>query len=476
MMRKVHFIGIGGTGLSAIARVLLESGYTVSGSDRLSSPLAESLKAAGVRVLIGHQASNISGVDLVVRSSAVADDNPEVIAARAAGIPVLKRADFLGQLIQGKQCIAIAGSHGKTTTTAMIAWMLFQAGLDPSFIAGGVLKNLGINARAGQGKPFVIEADEYDRMFLGLTPDLAVITNIEYDHPDCFPTPAIYTQAFVDFAGRLAPGGWLLACSDDSGAAGLLSTLSARPGFPGKLASYGLNAGTPGRDHFMATQLKPNSAGGFSFKVAYSAAGGSSATLAEVDLQAPGEHNVKNALAAVAVAHYLGIPLAQAADALGAYAGSGRRFDMIGEPCGITLVNDYAHHPTEIRATLAAARARYPGRQLWAVWQPHTYSRTLALQAEFTTAFTAADQVVVTEIYAAREPAQAYSSASLVAAMPHPAAHFVPALAEVVAYLLPRLAPGDVVLVLSAGDADQVSAQLLVALEKKEHVIEDNDV
>ncbi|HEX7434281.1 MAG TPA: UDP-N-acetylmuramate--L-alanine ligase [Anaerolineaceae bacterium] len=467
MTTSVHLIGIGGSGLSGIARVLLESGYTVSGSDRLSSPLAESLRADGVRVCIGHQASNITGVDLVVRSSAIPDDNPEVLAALAAGIPVLKRSEFLGQLMQGKQSIAIAGSHGKTTTSAMIAWMLVEAGLDPSFIVGGVLKNLGVNARAGAGQPFVIEADEYDHMFLGLNPDIAVITNIEYDHPDCYPTPAEYRQAFLDFASRLAPDGWLLACSDDPGAANLSVTLSTKHGFQGKIETYGLNDKDRSQASYRASQLAPNAAGGFSFKAVYHAPDGSAVPLGDVTLQAPGVHNVRNALAALAVGHHLDIPSEQVAHALGAYQGSGRRFEVVGEPRGIALVNDYAHHPTEIRATLAAARVRYPGRRLWAVWQPHTYSRTQALQAEFSTAFNDADQVVVTEIYAAREPAQAFSSASLAASMLHPSAHFVPSLDEGVRFLLAHLAPGDVVLVLSAGDADQVIVQLLAALENK---------
>jgi UDP-N-acetylmuramate--alanine ligase len=467
MTPRVHLIGIGGSGLSAIARVLLESGYTVSGSDRLSSPLAESLRADGVRVWFSHQASNVKGADLVVRSSAIPDDNPEVLAALAAGIPVLKRADFLGQLMQGKQSIAVAGSHGKTTTSAMIAWMLVDAGLDPSFIIGGVLKNLGVNARAGQGQSFVIEADEYDHMFLGLNPDIAVITNIEYDHPDCYPTPAEYHQAFLDFANRLAPDGWLLGCSDDPGAVDLSVALSAIPGFKGKVGSYGLNDKASVPASYQASQLAPNAAGGFSFKAVYHAPDGSAVALGEVTLQTPGEHNVRNALAALAVGHHLGIPLAQVSHALGAYQGTGRRFDVIGEPCGIALINDYAHHPTEIRATLAAARVRYAGRRLWAVWQPHTYSRTQALQAEFFTAFIDADQVVVTEIYAAREPARAFSSASLVASMPHPSVHFVPSLDEGLRFLLAHLAPGDVVLVLSAGDADQISVQLLAALKNK---------
>ncbi len=453
--------------MSAIARVLLESGSTVSGSDRIASPLAEKLRDDGVRLMIGHQAGNVKGADLVLRSSAIPDDNAEVVAARASAIPVLKRSEFLGQLMVGKRCVAVAGSHGKTTTTAMIAWMLSDQGKDPSYIIGGVSKNLGANAHAGKGPVFVIEADEYDRMFLGLKPYLIVITNIEYDHPDEFPTPDLYRQAFIDFACLLDDKGELLACHDDPGSDGLLGKLGADDKFQARLASYGIDPWAT----YQASQVKPNRLGGSDFVAFYQARGGDKIRLGEVSLQIPGEHNVRNALAALAACHRLGVSMEKAALALQSFTGTGRRFEVVGEARGITLINDYAHHPSEIRATLAAARSRYPRRRIWAVWQPHTYSRTQALKADFMAAFADADQVIVTEIYAAREPAAPLSSASSVAAglvadMTHPAVKFVPALSEVVAYLLARLAPGDVVLVLSAGDADQVSAQLLAALQK----------
>ena len=225
MTERVHFIGIGGSGLSAIARFLAESGTPVTGSDRTLSPLAQELRAAGIPVSVGHAAENVSGAGLVVRSSAIPDDNPEVKAALAAGIPVLKRAEFLGRLLQGRQVIAVAGTHGKTTTTAMIAWMLTRLGQDPSYIIGGVSRNLGNNAHAGKGSAFVIEADEYDRMFLGLDPDLAVVTYLEHDHPDCFPTLQDYRQAFVDFIHRIRPGGNLLVCADQPATAALAQSV-----------------------------------------------------------------------------------------------------------------------------------------------------------------------------------------------------------------------------------------------------------
>jgi len=456
-MKRIHLIGIGGTGLSAIAMVLAEKGYSVSGSDRTLSPLAKNLQARGVEVQIGHRAENIRGADLVVRSSAIPDDNIEVQAASAAGIPVLRRSDFLGQLTAGQVSIAVAGTAGKTTTTAMIAWMLTAIGQDPSFIVGGVLQNLGANAHAGSGPAFVIEADEYDFMFLGLSPWLAVVTNLEHDHPDCFPTLAEYQQAFLNFTRKIVAGGALLACLDDPGAAQLMRDASEERV---RVLSYGLNPPA----HYQARDLVANSRGGFDFTVVRSDRPG---ILARVSLIVPGEHNVRNALAALAVADQLGIPVQEAAGALGAYAGAGRRFEVRGEIAGIAVVDDYAHHPAKIRAALAAARSRYPGRRVWAVWQPHTYSRTHTLFDDFTTAFEDADQVIVTEIYAAREPSETFSAAEVVQAMRHPAARFIAGLPDVSAYLLSHLQPGDVLMVLSAGDADQVSEVVLAALQER---------
>jgi UDP-N-acetylmuramate--alanine ligase len=462
-MTHVHFIGIGGSGLSAIARLLLESGYTVTGSDRVLSPFAEHLRADGATVYLGHDAKHVAGADWVVRSSAIPDDNPEVQAAQATGIPVLKRANFLGQLMAKKIGIAVAGTHGKTTTTAMLAWMLMELRQDPSFIVGGALKSLGVNARAGKGPFFVIEADEYDRMFLGLKPTIEVVTNVEHDHPDCFPTPADFSAAFLDFVRLLPPTGTLVACADDPGAA-QLSTQAHELGK--QVVRYGLaERPTPpsGSDQWaVAKAIQSNEKGGFSFEAILN---GQSSTVA---LQVPGRHNVSNALAALAVVSLLGLPLKPAAEALNTFSGTGRRFELRGEVKEIAVYDDYAHHPTEIRATLAAARSRYPQRRIWAVWQPHTYSRTQTLQADFVQAFKDADHVLITEIYAAREPKQKYSAEQLVKLMPHPSAHFIPTLPEVSHYLLQHLRPGDVLLVLSAGDADQVSTQVLTQLQESE--------
>ncbi len=460
-MTHVHFIGIGGTGLSAIARLLLEMGYTVSGSDRVLSPFAEGLKRDGAAVHVGHDAIHVAGADWVVRSSAVADDNPEVREARARGIPVYKRADFLGRLMEDRNGIAVAGTHGKTTTTAMIAWMLFALGRDPSFIVGSTLVNLKTNARAGKGKPFVIEADEYDRMFLGLKPRIAVVTNVEHDHPDCYPTFEDMYAAFQAFVNLLPEDGTLVACLDDPAASSLLNE-ARRAGR--NVMAYGLQGETTlsAPEWTLARNLQPNTRGGFDFD-AVSNLFPESQTV-RVSLQSPGKHNAQNALAALAVASLLGLPPQKAAEALGEFRGTGRRFEVLGEADGITVINDYGHHPTEIKATLAAARARYPGRRLWAVWQPHTYSRTRTLFEHFVNAFGDADEVIVTEVYASREAKQDFTSAEVVSSMRHASAHFIAELKDTTKYLLDHLRVGDVLIVLSAGDADQVSADVFAGL------------
>ena len=457
-MTRIHLIGIGGTGISAIARVLLEMGHTVSGSDRAESSFTRDLQSAGATIHIGHDPKNVVGADLVVRSSAIPDDNPEVGAARAGRIPVLKRADFLGSLMDGKTGIAIAGAHGKTTTSAMIAWILSELHQDPSFIIGGVLTNLGTNAHYGQGDTFIIEADEYDRMFLGLQPAIEVVTNIEHDHPDCYPTLADLQEAFMEFVQRLPTNGTLIACVEDPGAYDLIKK-AEKIGIA--VLVYGLKPTTEtGRKLEASTSvISVNSKGGFTFSASVL---GSSAM---VELQVPGKHNILNALAALTVAKILDLPLLEAAVALGKFTGTGRRFEVRGEVNGITVIDDYAHHPTQIQAALAAARYRYPRSPLWVVWQPHTYSRTQLLLEDFANSFDNADEVIVTEIYAAREPKQDFSSKKVVDVMHRPA-HFIADLPEVSDYLNTHLHPGDVLLVLSAGDADQVSTNVLAHLKE----------
>jgi UDP-N-acetylmuramate--alanine ligase len=461
-MTRVHFIGIGGSGLSAIARLLKESGYEVTGSDKSLSQFALDLQNDGVTIYIGHHPRNITGADWVVRSSAVTDENPEVEAAKQAGIPVYKRADFLGQLMAEKNGIAVAGTHGKTTTTAMIAWMLYAMKRDPSFIVGGTLNNLKVNAHAGKGEAFVIEADEYDRMFLGLKPRIEVITNLEHDHPDCYPSFEDMYAAFQSFVDLLPPDGSLIACADDEGAVRLLAYARRKSlnvvSYSGK-AEMTLNSA----QWMQARMLEPNERGGLNFS-AMTNLGEAAANTIHGSLQIPGEHNVRNAFAALCVAALLGLPLQEAADVLGEFTGTGRRFEVRGERKGVTVIDDYAHHPTEIRATLAAAKARYPKRRIWAVWQPHTYSRTQTLFIEFSRAFADADEVLVTEIYASREAKQDFSSAEVVSAMPHPSAQYSGSLEDTTKLLLKKLRSGDVLIVLSAGDADQISTNILKGL------------
>jgi len=454
---RVHLIGIGGTGLSAIARVLAERGCDVSGSDRSESPRTRSLRRLGVRVSIGHDAVAVEGASMVVRSSAVPLSNPEVRAALAAGIPVLTRREFLPLLTEGYRVIAVAGSHGKTTTTAMLAWALTALGADPSYIVGAEVRDLGSNAHAGKSPWFVIEADEYDHMFWGLSPYAAVVTNIEHDHPDMFPTAEDFFAAFRGFAERIAPDGFLLACADNAGSLRLAGEHSSAGG---RAFTYGVQSDGA---NYQAVALRSNPAGGhdFTFVAPQGAA-------AEVSLALPGKHNVQNAVAALAVLHILGMDVRQAAAALAEFTGAGRRFEVRGEVKGVLFVDDYGHHPTEIRSTLAAARERYPGRKIWAVWQPHTYSRTLTLLDEFAEAFQDADAVVVTPVFAAREtPPNAFEDRSVAAAIRRSRVHFAPSLRAAADLLVNEVEPPAVVLVFSAGDAPLVSQWAMEGWERK---------
>lgn len=452
-MKHFHLVGIGGAGLSAIARVLLESGQLVSGSDEQETEFTARLRASGVRIFIGHAAQNIAGAELVLVSSAVASANPEVVAAVQAGLPVVKRQDFVGGMMAERVGLAIAGTHGKTTTAALTAYLLSRAGQQPSFIVGGLISDLDTNARHGTGLPFVVEADEYDRMFLGLRPTVAVVTNVEHDHPDCYPTFAEMQAAFDEFAALVPAHGVLIVCNDDAGARALAQSARKRGT---RVVTYGLQTGADWR----AELLQPNSAGGCDFLVSHA---GRELGLARTRLA--GDHNVCNALAALAAVDYCGVPFATALPALRAFRGVGRRFEVKGEVHGITVVDDYAHHPTEIRATLASARQRFPGRPLWAMFQPHTYSRTRALMANFASSFGDADHVVVSDIYSAREASDAaLSSADLIGAMQHADAQYVGGLEAAAHTLAQRMRPGDVLLTLGAGTSHKVGELVLAEL------------
>jgi UDP-N-acetylmuramate--alanine ligase len=459
-MRHVHLIGIGGTGLSAIAQVLLEKGFMVSGSDREASPLFNAITAAGAHTFVGHAPEHIKGADLVIRSSAVPDDNPEVIAALAGRIPVLKRQDFLRELTAAKQTLAVAGTHGKTTTTSMLIWMLHRMGMDPSFISGGVINQLGCNAHAGTGDYFIIEADEYDHMFLGLAPEVAIITNIEHDHADCFPTPAKYLDAFLAFVQCIQPGGKIICCLDDPGVRSLLNDL---PDLEAQLWTYGTTQGV----HYAAENVT-FVAGYPQFDLLFTDQAGSKTHLGSVKLHVPGRHNVLNATAALSVIHQLGLSLAKAIQAIGEFTGAGRRFEVLGQAKGVTVINDYGHHPTEMAVTLEAARSRYPNHRIWVVWQPHTYSRTQTLADRFVDALNLADKVIVLKIYAARETDPGYSAEQIATALPTEKAVYASNFDLAAKNLVKNLAPDDIVIIFSAGDATKLSQMVLNGLQQRE--------
>jgi UDP-N-acetylmuramate--alanine ligase len=466
--RSIHLIGIGGAGLSAIATVLLEQGHTVSGSDLHASPTTERLTRLGATVHIGHAAANLGDADLVVVSSAVPEDNPEVEEARRRGTPVVKRAEWLGKMMAGKRGVAVAGTHGKTTTTAMIALMLRDAGLDPTFIVGGDIPQLGTNAAAGKGDLFVIEADEYDHTFLGLRPEVAVVTVVEWDHPDCYPTPESMHEAFQQFVALVPPEGLVVACGDEPGVQELLRKVGRLEGWKaGRLITYGLNEGNDWR----AFGLRPNTRSGYDFLVSASSPiyQSTNPPVYQVSTSVPGTHNVKNGLAALIVADRLGVPIAQAAATLANFTGVGRRFEIKGQVGGILIVDDYAHHPTEIRATLAAARTHYPDRPIWAVFQPHTYSRTRTLLDDFAAAFSDADHVVIVDIFPSREVDDgSVSSRDLVGRMTHPDARYIGALDDAADFLTGQLHPGDLLITLGAGDCYRVGDRVITTTRSKE--------
>jgi len=451
----IHIVGIGGSGMSAIARILLERGsYRVSGSDHNLSDVGRALARLGAQVFDEHRAAQLGDADLVFVSSAIPASNVEVQAARARGIPVIRRPQVLAWLTRPYQTISVAGTHGKTTTTAMIAQLLLQAGFDPSFIIGGVLPGLDTNARAGQGRCFVLEADEYERTFLALRPFIAVVTNVEMDHPDCYPTYAEVQAAFAAFLEGTVAGGCALACGDDPGALGALAALP-----PGRRAvTYGLAANCD----LQAARVESNGPGhDFDLVVGGQRHG-------RFGLQVPGVHNVRNALALLSVAREMGISEQVARDVLASFRGVARRFELKGEADGVTVIDDYAHHPTEIQATLAAARERYAGRPIWAVFQPHTFSRTQALLDQYRGSFEDADHVLITPIYASREQNdQRVSSLDLVRGASHRDMRCVPDLQAAIAELARNLRAGDVVLIMGAGDSFRVGEGVLSVLQER---------
>ena len=449
----VHVVGIGGIGTSGLARILRAWGHRVTGSDSADSPLLRELGREGIGVTVGHTAvADAATADLVVVTAAVRADNPEIAAAVAAGTPVVKRAALLGLLADARRGVAVAGSHGKSTTSGMLVAALRALGADPSYAVGATVAATGTNAAPGDGPDMVVEADEYDWSFLQLHPDVAIVTNIDYDHPDLFPDQDAYDDAFRRFVGQIRPGGTLVIAGDDPACARLLARADLTR--PDCVVTFGEHADADWR-----LSGEPGA-----WRVA-----GPGGVDVSLPLAIPGRHNARNATAALAALVALGHEPTAAAAAIADFAGVGRRFEAKGAGAGVTVVDDYAHHPSELRATLRAARDRHPGRRLWAVFQPHTYSRLRALLPEFADALREADRAMVLDVYAARETdTLGVSSADLRALLP-PGALAATDPADAARVLAGELQPGDVVLTLGAGSVTETGPLLLARLREDLH-------
>lgn len=441
-VRHIHFVGIGGIGMSGIAEVLLTLGYVVSGSDAKATEITRRLDSLGARTAVGHAAQNIEGADVVVYSSAVKMDNPEIVEARARGVPVIPRAEMLAELMRLKYGIAIAGSHGKTTTTSLVATVLAHAGLDPTVVIGGKLNAIGTNARAGSGELLVAEADESDGSFLKLTPTIAVITNIDPEHLDHYGSHDAIKRAFVSFAERVPFYGLAVLCLDHPHVQDIIPAIDRR------VATYGTTVQADYRAedivlHGHTTSFRLYRRG---------------QDLGPFEVRLAGKHNVLNTLAVMAVADELGVPLAVTREALASFAGVQRRFTIVGEVDGITMVDDYGHHPAEIEATLEAASVAFK-RRIVVAFQPHRYTRTRDLFDLFARAFNRADVLVVTEVYAAGEaPIPGATGERLAEAIRlhgHHRVIYEPDKSRVVDRLEQLAQPGDMVIALGAGDINQ---------------------
>jgi len=464
--KRFHLMGIGGAGMSALARLLHARGVRVSGDDRAESPTLSALRAEGIPVAIGHDPAHLADADIVVPSSAIPKDEPELLAARQRGLPIWHRGKLIAALAEGKTMIAVAGTHGKSTTTGMLATICVNAGLDPSFIIGATPQPLGTNARWGASDAFIIEADEYDNTFLRFRPKVAVITNVEYDHPDTFADFEATLNAFAAFVRSVPEDGLVITCADDAGCAEVLRRARPHSSEPAIIVDYGLERGL-----WRAVNLRANALGGMDF--AFRGFGTNGEVEGVCSLRIPGEHNVLNALAALIAADACGIPVSEAVRSLGEYQGAGRRFELRGEARGVRIFDDYAHHPTEIKATLRGARLRYPLGNIWAIWQPHTYSRTAALLDQFATAFDEADHVIVLPVYAARERkeelgvfADALNPTAIARKIRHRNVRNAASFGDALGMLLSQVKGGDVVITLSAGDGNLVGERLLELLKR----------
>ncbi|MQL53950.1 UDP-N-acetylmuramate--L-alanine ligase [Desulfofundulus thermobenzoicus] len=452
---RVHFIGIGGAGMSGLARILLELGHRVSGSDLQSTDITRRLESMGAVCHMGHDARNLGPAQLVIISSAIKENNPELQAAREKGLPVIHRGDLLAWLMRRQKGIAIAGAHGKTTTTSMLALVLEKDGLDPTIVIGGELNDIGGNAKLGRGEYLVAEADESDGSFLTLSPRAVVVTNIEDDHLDHYGTVEEIKKAFHRFMSAVPEQGLVIACLDDPNVAGILPDIH-RP-----VATYGID-----RSDADYTLRRIALAGSCSRGEVYYRR----QRLGTLELSVPGRHNLLNALAVVAAARWAGVDFADIARWLGEFRGAGRRFQLLGQVDGVRVVDDYAHHPSEIRATLSAAR-QVGAQRLIVVFQPHRYTRTAFLKEQFGTAFAGADMVIVNEIYSAGEsPIPGVTARLIVEAVRRNSSQpvvYLPDRGEIVDYLEGVIRPGDLVLTMGAGNIWTCGVELVKRLREK---------
>jgi len=461
---RVHFVGIGGAGMSGIARIMLARGIEVSGSDAAASPGLDELAALGARVAVGHAAGNLGDLgpaDTLVVSSAIRPDNPELTQAGRRGLRVLHRAGALASVMLGGQGIAVAGTHGKTTTTSMITTVLRHCGADPSYVIGGVLAETGLGADQGSGSVFVAEADESDGSFLMLAPDTAVVTCVEADHLDNYADLAQIEETFLAFTGKISPGGLLVACADDQGARKLAGQVTA-----GDRPLGVLTYGTAPDADYRVSDVRPD---GMATTLTIT---GGPGTRAEgptpVRIAVPGRHNALNAAAAFAVTAELGCAPAAIAAGLAAYGGARRRMELKGDADGVRVVDSYAHHPTELAADLAAARDIVAGGRVIALFQPHLFSRTRIFAAEFGAALSRADEVLVLDIYAAREDPEPGVTGQLICdAVPGERAQFLPDRASAPAVVAGLAKPGDLVLTMGAGDVTALGPLIVAALRER---------
>ena len=452
---KIHFIGLGGAGMSGIARIMLAKGFAVSGSDKNDSSVLTSLKALGAKVFVGHMKENLADAQLVIISAAITENNPELVAAKQGGIPVVARANALAWLMSESTSVAVAGTHGKTTTTAMLTVALQSAGADPSFAIGGTINNAGTNAHSGSGSIFVAEADESDGSFLAYKPSGAIITNVELDHVDHFADEEAVFAVFEQFVDSIKPGGFLVACGDDSGVKNLLSQIKRSDL---KILLYGEDSNNDFR--LDRINLAPTTS-----SAALTITG---RKIGELNLAVAGKHNLLNAVAAFAAGSAMGIAEDKLVTGLKSFTGTRRRFELKGEVAGVKVIDDYGHHPTEITVTLIAAKNLAQSGRVLVVFQPHRYSRTAVFSHQFAEALSNSDFTFLLEVYAASEqPIPGVSSLLIIKDMKSDQAKFEPSMVQVVSEVAKMAKSGDVIITLGAGDVSSLGDPILQALANR---------